>query len=237
MKFRKCNREKQDRTGITPNEDYSITSNLLTRSGRNLSAKAFRIYCVIASYNPSFPGYDKIQLDSGYAREAVRNALDELELKCLLKRVSGYSRRESNEYFLTPKSQWKLFEKPIRPSRRRSPKARTKGFRSSIIELLNWSTKYPGFGVRSSIIELEDSSIIELELDQSQLDQSPSDADTLILVEGDSMRQRCPNGQDQRKTEAERHRILLVQARAMASESCRGEDSSRGENLQISYPS
>lgn len=59
---------------------------------------------------------------TGYASEALRNGLEELLLKRLIRVVSGRGRRINNEYTITPESDWMLTVKTTRPSdKRRRP--------------------------------------------------------------------------------------------------------------------
>lgn len=147
----------------------------LARCGRQVSSKAKVIFVCITSYNPSYPSFSQIAEDSGYSREAIRNALEELEIKNVVdvihgKKIEG-ERRENNRYRARHPSQWQLDKKVIRPSDKHRLKAVRKAAVGSIIE-----------PVTSSIIEPIASSIIEQEIDQIKI----------YPLENDATRQRCP---------------------------------------------
>lgn len=70
----------------------------IVRMGKELSCEAFRVYCVIESYNPSFPSYAKIEKDTGLSRPCVAKKIKELEKLNLISYAKGNSLRKSNVY-------------------------------------------------------------------------------------------------------------------------------------------
>ena len=86
---------------------WHMTPNCLSRSGKDLSCIAYRVYGVIASYNPSHPSYTRIQEDSGLSRDSVRAGILELSqynIISILKKGTAYG--QTNEYFINAPDKW-----------------------------------------------------------------------------------------------------------------------------------
>jgi hypothetical protein len=149
-------------------EGFTKIPSTLIHCGNFLSPKAFRIYCIIISFEPSFPGYRKLRSSSGYAFEAIRNAIEECVEKGLLEYESGQKRRKSNQYRPRPQSEWNLLAQVASPSEKHKA-ARIR--RAKPVPARLSRKCFDNRKLAASIIENEGVSILEEELDQSQIDQ------------------------------------------------------------------
>jgi hypothetical protein len=193
------------------------------KAGRFLSPAAFRIFCIIKWYNPSVPSYKEICQFSGYCRQAVSNALEELEIKCLIQRNSGLKHRENNHYLIRPSSEWRLTNSPpLTPSQKQKARKAANlnkrrfhrrtgamaALATAIAALVAKKDKFDNRTSTSSTIEPVTSSIIERELDQSVTRSinllGGATRHTLKTIEGRAENpssgpgKRCPAGQDQK---------------------------------------
>lgn len=160
----------------------------LVRCGKFLSPSARAVYDVIASFDPSYPGYRTIQSWTGLGSEAVSRALDELTTKKIVERESGSVKRVNNQYLLLPQSEWMLTAEFVSAHRRRKREAASKSEAGCSESEVGAGSCFENRSRAASKIEDGSTSKIEEELDQSDPDQ---------LIRGAAPRQRCPDGQDQ----------------------------------------
>ena len=85
------------------------TPNELTWSGGSVSAKAYRVYGVLASFSPSHPSYSRIEFETGFSRSTVRSALQELRKFNIIHLTrKGHTGGVANEYEINPPDRWTL---------------------------------------------------------------------------------------------------------------------------------
>ena len=95
------------RQGTTKN--FTRIPNEITRSGRTVSAIAYRVYGVIASFHPSYPSFSALEKYTGVSRKSVSRALKELsELGIITILSRGTFRGNTNEYRVNAPEQWRL---------------------------------------------------------------------------------------------------------------------------------
>lgn len=75
-----------------------IQNELARMPKSKLSLEAFKVYCIIKSYDPSFPSYSKLEEDSGLGRKCIAKVIKELVEGRLISYVKGNSTRKSNVY-------------------------------------------------------------------------------------------------------------------------------------------
>jgi len=86
--------------------------NDLIRAGENISPSAFRVYCVLAHFNPAFPSYKKLMELSGLkSRATIAKVLKELTIKGLVDVRRNDCGKSNNYECLGPES-WMLNATP-----------------------------------------------------------------------------------------------------------------------------
>lgn len=93
------------RPGTTKN--FTRIPNEITRSGRAISAIAYRVFGVIASFHPSYPSFSALERYTGVSRKSISKALKELSELGIVSVVSrGTFRGNTNEYRVNTPDQW-----------------------------------------------------------------------------------------------------------------------------------
>lgn len=103
---------------------------------QHITPEVFRIFAVIASYNPSFPSYETIiRAAGGMAKATLSRSIKELCARRMISYQRGFARGRSNLYVILPTDDWDLTTPSCelvlelnRPSRRTSTNRDVKQF-------------------------------------------------------------------------------------------------------------
>lgn len=162
---------KQERTVEHFGEHPLRIPQNLIYTGKLLSAAAKVVYLVIADKNPSFPSLKGIMIDTGFGKQRVLDALDELIIKNIIYCDSGALERGNNYYCLRKISEWRLSAPVLTPSMKRKAGKEAR----MIITQGQEEEKLAALGDNHSkggmIITPPGRVIITQELDQIKLDQ------------------------------------------------------------------
>lgn len=232
MKFRKGTFEKIKKQKRERHAQRVELAPKIIEAGRYLSSSAFRIFCILKWFNPSFPSFKQIQVYTGLGSECVSNCLDELILKCMITCISGFAHRENNQYTIRPTAEWDILQIPLTPSEKRQAKKERKLALGRILAAVSALKlirhNFDNRSSTTSIIEVVTTSTIEEELDQTITRSNNHLSDASRQCVGLS-------AEDIRKLE-----IIALCARLdklkAEDQQRRIREVSRGENLQESRP-
>ena len=98
-----------NRKAVIEGGDYTPIPNALIRN-RNVPHSFLRVFCVINSFDPSYPSVRKICENGGVGSGTVQNAIKWLEERKVLIKKASSSRLGTNEYFIRPVDEWCLPE-------------------------------------------------------------------------------------------------------------------------------
>lgn len=97
-------------------KNFTQVPNELIRSRKKVSKNAILVYLEIASFNPSFPSYRRIQAETGLTRKSISKAIKELEaLNIIVVSHRGAFRGNTNQYQVNPQEVWRLAGIPTEP--------------------------------------------------------------------------------------------------------------------------
>lgn len=75
---------------------------------RDIDAYKFRVYCVLKSFNPSYPGYKDIQKITGFAPGTISKSIKWLKEKNVIKVKKGIRNKLNNQYEFIDSQYWKI---------------------------------------------------------------------------------------------------------------------------------